>query len=517
MNLKYLTCFVIAWLFIVEGTNAQQSPQERIIDSLKKSSLGPQHDTVRAAKFDLIAYYYQYVNPDSGVVYAQASFLLAQKANWRRGQILALMDLGNNYRAKSMFAEGIEKGEMALALLQTEKMPQVELAVLSNVSLLYKDLGYNAKALEYLFRALELENQTEKKQSLPILLENIGSLYMDQGEYQKADSLFDLALSMQMQRNDSAGMARNLSNKARLEQKKNNTLGAIELFQQALAISVQGGNLSSMQVMYANLGIAYANLKLYDSAIYFHEQALDLSERLHSDRSIAINAGNLGQAWFNKTMASERATGSRQKAIGMKNAEKYLSRACEIGYASNFRGPFLEFSEYLTQIYLEKGDFKSAANILGKRLVVMKLVDEEEENIKMVRLESQRTLELKELELARNKQNLEISELKLEIEKRNTLAILLVFVFLIALGIVILLYFKKRGDYHKSLLETISVSHSHEIRGPLSRIMGLTELLKNDQLEERDKDFIYKSIEISAKELDRNISDIIYKSSHETE
>ncbi len=516
MNQRYLIFLLLFCLFGLR-IQAQVSPQEKLIDSLKRSSFEPQHDTLRAAKLDLISFYYQHVNPDSGVVYAQASFLLAQKANWKRGQILALMDLSNNYRAKSMFAEGIDKGEMALALLETEKMPQVELAVLSNISLLYKDLGYNAKALEYLYRALELENQSEKKQSLPIILENIGSLYMDQGEYVKADSLFDLALSMQVQRGDSAGLARNLSNKARLEQKKNNTLRAIELFQQALAISVQGGNLNSMQVMYSNLGIAYANLKLYDSAIYFHEQALHLSERLHSDRSIAINAGNLGQAWFNKAFEIDYNSGSRERAIGMKNAEKYLSRACEIGYASNFRGPFLEFSEYLTQIYLDKGDFKEAANILGKRLVVMKLVDEEEESVKMVRLESQRILELKELELARNKQSLEISELKLGLEKRNVFTIILILVFLTTIGVIIMLYLKKRGDYHKSILRNISLSHSHEIRGPLARIMGLADLLKNDLLEEKDKDFIYQSIEESAKELDRNISDIIYKSSHDSE
>ncbi|MHB1277964.1 MAG: tetratricopeptide repeat protein [Bacteroidia bacterium] len=516
MNQRYFTFFLFACLFVLR-IHAQISPQEKIIDSLKRSIPMAQHDTIRAAKLDLISFYYQHINPDSGVVYAQASFLLAQKANWKRGQILALMDLSNNYRAKSLFAEGIEKGEVALTLLETEKMPQVEMAVLTNISLLYKDLGYHGKALEYLYKALELEKQSEKKQNLPIILENIGSLYMDQENYARSDSLFDLALSMQMQRGDSAGLARNLSNKARLEQKKNNTFRAIELFQQALAISVQGGNLNSMQVMYSNLGIAYANLKLYDSAILFHEQALGLSESLHSDRSIAINAGNLGQAWYNKALEIDPALGSRERAIGMKNAEKYLSRACEIGYASNFRGPFLEFSDYLTQIYLEKGDFKEAANILGKRLMVMKLVDEDEEKIKMIKLESQRTLELKEVELTRNKQNLEISELKLGIEKRNMFAIILVFVFLATLGIVILLYLKKRGDHHKSLLNTISISHSHEIRGPLARIMGLTDLLKNDQLDERERDFICKSIEHSAKELDRNISVIIYKSSHETE
>jgi tetratricopeptide (TPR) repeat protein len=513
MKLKCLY-FVLFLLLLASNGKAQPSPQEKIIDSLKRTLSEKQHDTVTAAQLDLIAFYYQYVNPDSGVRYAALSFMLAESAGWKRGQILALMDMSNNYSAKSMFSEGIEKGESALTLLETENMPQVKLAVLSNLSLLYKDLGFYGKALEYLFAALTLENQTESKQNLPIILENIGSLYVEQGDYNKADSLFDVAYGIQLERGDTEGLARNLSNKARIEQKRNHPEKAIHLFKQALQISADRNNLHSMQVMYANLGIAYTNLKLYDSAIRYHQEALLLSQKLNSERSIAINSGNLGQAWFSKANDRSVITSFKTRNEWLRMAQDYLVQACDISFRSNFRGPYLEFSDYLTQLYLEQGDFKAAASILGKRLVLMKLVNEEEEKVKMVRLESQRIMEIKEYELAENKKNLEISELKLGLQKRNVLTIVLVFVFLAILGLVLMLYLKKRGDYHKSILHNISLSHSHEIRGPLARIMGLADLLKNDLLEEKDKDYIYKSIEDSAKELDRNISDIIYKSSH---
>lgn len=509
--------FILFFFFCGMEITAQHSPQEKIIDSLKISCLGHQHDTVRAAKLDLIAFYYQYLNPDSGVVYAETSFLLAQKANWKRGQILALMDLSNNYRAKSMFAEGIEKGEMALQLLESQNMPQVELAVLSNLSLTYQDLGYSGKALDYLHRALALENQTENKNNLPIILENIGSLYVEQAEYKRADSLFDLAYAMQLERGDSAGLARNLSNKARIEQKRNHTEKAISLFKQALEICTRQNNGNSMQVMYANLGIAYNNLKAYDSAIHYHQQALLLSQNLNMERSIAINAGNLGQVWYNKANDQSQMTPFKIRKEWLNMAKNYLVQACDIAFLSNFRGPYLEFSDYLTQLYLEEGDFKAAASILGKRLVLMKLVNEEDEKVKMVKIESQRIMDVKEYELAQNKKNLEISELKLGLQKRNVLTIVLIFIFLAVLAVVFMLYLKKRGDYHKSILHNISLSHSHEIRGPLARIMGLADLLKNDLLEEEDKDFIYKSIDDSARELDRNISEIIYRSSHEVE
>lgn len=517
MNLKFLFCAMCFIVFGRERLNAQQSPQEKLIDSLKKSSLSPQHDTLRAAKLDMISYYYQRINPDSGVAYARASFLLAQKANWERGQILALMDWSSNFQAKSMFYEGIEKGELALKLLENENMPGVELAVLSNLSLVYKDLGYTGKALEYLIRAFELESKTEGKVSLPIIFENIGSLYVELKEFDKADSLFELAYAMQLERGDSAGLARSLSNKARVEQQRNHTEKAISLFKQALDITTSGGNWFGMQVNQSNLGIAYMNLKQYDSAIVYHEKALRLSEQLNSERSIAINAGNLGQTWYERAQEKLPEIPARFRAEWLNKAKVNLERACTLLYQSNFRGPYLEFSEYLTEIYLQEGNYKTASHLFAQRLELLKLVNEEEEKVKMVKMESQRILEINALELARNKQDLEIAELKLGLEKRNSLTVVLILVFLISLGVIIMLYLKKRGDYHKAILNNISLSHSHEIRGPLARIMGLADLLKNDLLEEKDKEYIYKSIEESAKELDRNISDIIYKSSHEAE
>src|SRR5215204_5618379 len=102
--------FVLFFLLFVSNNKAQPSPQERMIDSLKRSFNENGHDTVRAAQLDLIAFYYQYVNPDSGVRYAELSYTLAEEAGWKRGQILALMDMSNNYSAKSMFSHGIEKG-----------------------------------------------------------------------------------------------------------------------------------------------------------------------------------------------------------------------------------------------------------------------------------------------------------------------------------------------------------------------------------------------------------------------
>ena len=58
-------------------------------------------------------------------------------------------------------------------------------------------------------------------------------------------------------------------------------------------------------------------------------------------------------------------------------------------------------------------------------------------------------------------------------------------------------------------LQDISWTQSHVVRAPLTSLMGFVNLLKEDVLEEEEKQFAYKSILETAHKLDDVIKDII--------
>lgn len=70
----------------------------------------------------------------------------------------------------------------------------------------------------------------------------------------------------------------------------------------------------------------------------------------------------------------------------------------------------------------------------------------------------------------------------------------------------------KEIEKQNALLKEITWIQSHVVRTPLSRLMALTELLKDHNITEEEKKFLLDNIIISSEELDCIIRDIVQKS-----
>lgn len=70
----------------------------------------------------------------------------------------------------------------------------------------------------------------------------------------------------------------------------------------------------------------------------------------------------------------------------------------------------------------------------------------------------------------------------------------------------------KKIENQNNLLKEITWIQSHVVRTPLSRLMALTELLKDRNITEEEKKFLLDNITVSSAELDCIIRDIVQKS-----
>lgn len=70
----------------------------------------------------------------------------------------------------------------------------------------------------------------------------------------------------------------------------------------------------------------------------------------------------------------------------------------------------------------------------------------------------------------------------------------------------------KKIENQNNLLKEITWIQSHIVRTPLSRLMALTELLKDRNITEEEKKFLLDNITVSSAELDCIIRDIVQKS-----
>ncbi|TNE79693.1 MAG: tetratricopeptide repeat protein [Bacteroidetes bacterium] len=501
---KY-SVFICIVLISAHATFAGESPK---IDSLKNALNLAKHDTVRAGITDLISFYYSRINPDSGLHYAKQSLEFAQKADWIKGEALAYMELSLNYRSKGKFSEAVTAGERGLALIESSELYTTISALYHNQALCYKAIGNVAKATSYYLKAYKLEQEHGKPSNEAIILENIGNAHFEAKDYLKADSFIRKALSINQSLNDTYGIARNYTNLARVARAKGNLDQAKEWHLFSLKLNWQKANLYSAQVNLGNLGLVYLDKKQYKLAIEYLDSAMLMAKQVNNQPAYYIAKGNLGMLWLDlaNQLDKDRLGFSRDHCLSQ--ARLFLEESCSTLYEHQYNDPYLEFSDVLCKVYSAQNEYEQAYNLQLKRNELHKRL--QQDNIRL----GEESLEIERRALNQLRE-LEVSNLDLKIERRNRIIISLIALTILINAIVAIVYWRKRNKLNKKRLEQIAQLHSHNIRGPLCRIMGLIDLLERNQCTPEEQEFIMKGLDKSAKQLDKVISDIIFTSSED--
>ncbi|MBI1221167.1 MAG: tetratricopeptide repeat protein [Bacteroidetes bacterium] len=497
-----ITIVIIGLLFLATSVFAQ-SP----IDSLKIELVHAREDTAKAKICDLLAFYYQRISPDSGLLYARKTLEYARRAGWIKGQALGYMELSLNYRILSENLAAIHAGDSALKLLEKANEPTVESAILCAQAQNYQAIGNISESSQNYLRAYSIEKQFGTARNAAIILENLGNLFFELKDYEKADSLYAQSMITYRRIQDSAGIASSYGNRARIESAKGNFTGAIAMQKRALEINNRIRNRYSAQINLANIGLAFHEKKDYEEALSYLDSSLRICQAIGNHYNEVINFGNIGAVWHSWSTDPNRRLRKRQARAYRDSSIKYLRLACNELSRNNSRLPFMEFSKILSELLIESGMMKEAVNLMEQRMEAVEALTSEKIELGRERYESQQMMEEKD-------RALNISKLELAIQRRNEILILLSAMCLLLTAVFCLIYLRKKNEMQKKQLHTISQTHSHQIRGPLCRLIGLSELVNNPKLSKEEKELALKGIDDSAKELDYAITSIIFHSSN---
>jgi CHAT domain-containing protein len=152
-------------------------------------------------------------------------------------------------------------------------------ADLSNIGLVYDDLGSYPKALEYYQQALKIKKELGDKRGIGNNLTNIGVVYSNLGSYPKALEYYQQALAIDKEIGDKRGEGKDLGNIGVLYKNLGKYQQAKKAFQDSATIFETIG---ADDLWLAQRGLAFTEAKLNqsDAAIQHYEQALDNIERL---------------------------------------------------------------------------------------------------------------------------------------------------------------------------------------------------------------------------------------------
>jgi len=441
MDLKRVAVFILCLIAIVIVAYGQKREQ---IDSLKRELARPSnHDTINVTILLEISMKYQSFETDSAMIYVQESLKKAEAIDYTRGRADALLHIGRLKRDQNNDVDALNDMFVALKLYR-EIHDSVQIAnSLNDISIIYATSGDYAKSLEYFLQALDIFQQTGDKKGESYALNNVGLIYQEMNDYAKAKEYFIRSLRIKEQRNDVYGISRG----------------------------------------YTNLGSIAEDHEQWDEALAYYLKADSLYEKT---RDLQVQATNLIAIARIKEKQGKRAEAKRHSLSALEKAKAVKSLSA-----------ILSAYKFLATLEERQSNYKSSLAYQKLYNAIADSLNNENHQANLDELKAKFNVEEKEREIVLLKKDKELQ--KAILDRRTILTYALTGGIVLMVIILGLLYFAYRTT--KSKKDILAVKNeeisqqkddldklnrekdrffsilSHDLKGPLSSLKGLSYLL----------------------------------------
>jgi len=367
----------------------------------------------------------------------------------------------------------------------------------NRLSQLFSKLGNFEKALEYLRLSVEYTEKTNNAATLAYRQNQLGNLYYNNQKYDLALRHYNQSLEIRQRLNNTNDIAQSLNNIGNTFRETGNYGKALEFYQQTLELNKQTND--TIKTCYAlnNLGNVYMLTGEKDKALAYFQEA----------HQCAVNAG----VRFIEGLVARKLGDLALESGNQDEAIQFYLASVETGVEINNAVMVSKAYESLYKLFETKGDHKNA---LKYHKLYSQAQLEQLQEISDMEIYKQQL----NFELAQKQDTIQVIENKLqvsrELEKIKTMEankyktqrmflMLIALIFILATGIILYLFrqlkvknkaideayknttianlkLRKSENVLKELVTTKDKFFSiisHDLRGPISSLMHLTELL----------------------------------------
>lgn len=462
--------------------------QHFLPDSIKQKFTGHPENDRYVDQLNVVASGYLRTDPDLTRIISSHTIEVASKIKYTRGYARALTVMGNAY-----WYEGVYEFAQKYYLLAARQYQSINDSVglgyaYNNIGEVYKKLNDNEKALEYLFRSMELKKKDSASHALTLY--NIAESYLRLDKIAEAKDYIERSMKIASDQQDNRVIAFN----------------------------------------YWGLGAIRLKEKKYQEALEFYFRAEEIWTNLGEVRSLIQTYQEIAEVY------------SQQHHYA--NAEKYLTRALQL--ATKIKVPDLQINNYLRFSRLDsvRGNYARALHFLGKHNVLKDSVYNIIKSEQIVRLQTIYETELRDREnqQLRSAQEVKNSQLRFQSIIIATITFGLVLAgilswFLYQQRLKILLQ-KKAIELQATSLTELNAElrtlnknleariiertnqltiqnqrlteytfiNAHKLRAPVASILGLINLLQ--QVAPEEKEAILTHLKTCGEQLDKIIREL---------
>lgn len=349
----------------------------------------------------------------------------------------------------------------------------------NTMGIYYAVTGQKDSAIYYYNASYELSDQYNFMKLKPKVVNNLGMFYWNSSELNKALEYFYKALEINNQKGGSGERSNSTyySNIGLIYQDLKQYDKAIDYHHRALKLRIKYDEVYSLSKSYNNLGICHKVKGVIDSAEYYYSLGYDLAlrnENAQMQKSILCNLGNLYQQEMELSEAIiyyEKAVAIPTETYGMLKSDMvaYVGLLAAFNSQGNLQGSKnsiekiqeiiadypemklfdLDYYRELAEYHFRKGDPTSGADFLSEFLHLRDSIFSDENAKEVAELEVLYDTKEKERQILEERAkaaDLELKNLKIEKElAKNRSLILAVLVLLLVVVVVgLIFYYRKK-------------------------------------------------------------------------
>jgi len=397
--------------------------------------------------------------------------------------------------------------DSALQIAQGAHLKSREAEIFNQLGIIASVLGDSPAALKHFLEVLRVRKETGDLPGIARIQNNLGILYKNLEEYELSLEFHEKSLETKRILNDSLGIARSLNNIGEIYQQQRNTTQANKYFQESLEYMLALDFKEGLAAVYNNLGEVNKLEGNINKAIEFHSLSLDLEKEFDNKPGIGLSYLNIASLF--------RLIDQPKVAI-----DNYLE-SIKYFKAVNDLGGLQKAYNNLATAYAETENFKESLVYFQLHADIKDTLISIETNRQIAQLQTEFESEKQKQEIALLNENSALQLAQLEQEKSTRR--LLVFILTLLVIIAIILYVSNRSkrkinqiliNKNKEIEEAAALKiqflsvMSHEIRTPMNAVVGMTNLLLDENPREDQRKFL-DTLSFSSKNLLSIVNDVL--------
>lgn len=510
-------------------------------------------DTTRIRAIHSLAEKFQRKNPDSVIALTKRQFALAQKNNYTKSMVSALLFQGRAYFRISAYDSALTTFKTAIALVEDAGIEGERYDLYLDAGTLYGVRAEYKEAEKMLLKALAIIKKEDRKHPEKHLMETsdmaqfyltFGTCYYFQGDYTKCLDNYQKALSTSQAIKDSIFIGSCYINIGNIYRDIKKPEKAIENFSKGVDICEIIGEKRILGSGLENLGATYLHIQDTVKALAYFTRSLQLSEEMGNKSQMGVTSRSMGEIFYDQgnwekalkyytqslTMAEE-AGDKRNLAVTLSKmgyvfvqignydqAISYGLRALPISQKAGIIGDQQLASKMLMEAYQAKGQYREAFDMFRLNVELRDSLAREENQRAEINFEYQQRALQDSLEFVQREA---IKDLEIKNQRNFSIGVGISLLIVMILAIIIFNRLRitrrqkteietqrQRAERSEQYKQQFLANMSHEIRTPMNAINGMTDILLRRDPQDRQRSYL-DAIKESSKSLLVILDDIL--------